>query len=317
MRTTKILPSILLAALVAWPCFETPSATGAMWPFGFRQRVCRAKKPSSSPQELGSSLSWHDSYRDAVAEARHDGKMLLILFRAAGDASQCDSLDDGVLAHPEISARLKHFVRLRVPLDVTIRQQGKSVALIDQSAFDEMLGRQGIAIIDFAHPNAEYYETVVSCFPMLDGQPYSADQARVILDLPAGTLTQRTLIYAVRVHPERPASTDGQLEPNLVEEAESHSIHQASIRLQGHHNWEGRFHRINRRLRGRLIASEVCAESWPGEGLLQGAIECVRCWRLSSGHWRAVCRRHRCYGYDMQRGSNGVWYATGIFGSRQ
>ena len=32
----------------------------------------------------------------------------------------------------------------------------------------------------------------------------------VILDLPPGTLTQRTLIYAVRTHPERPASADGQ-----------------------------------------------------------------------------------------------------------
>jgi hypothetical protein len=58
----------------------------------------------------------------------------------------------------------------------------------------------------------------------------------------------------------------------------------------------------------------VCAESWPGENLVEAAIECVRCWRLSSGHWEAVRTQHTVYGYDMKRGSNDVWYATGIFG---
>ena len=62
------------------------------------------------------------------------------------------------------------------------------------------------------------------------------------------------------------------------------------------------------------MASEECAESWPGQGLLESAIECVRCWRLSSGHWAAVRAEHRCYGYDIKRGNNGIWYATGIFG---
>ena len=134
--------------------------------------------------------------------------------------------------------------------------------------------------------------------------------------LPPGTLTQRTLIYAVRVHPEKPASTDGELDRNLLEEAEGHSQYQADIRRQGHHFWELRFPRIIGRLPGGLTAREVCAESWSGENLVEAAIECVRCWRLSDGHWSAVMAVNRCFGYDMKRGSNGVWYATGIFGSR-
>jgi hypothetical protein len=63
-----------------------------------------------------------------------------------------------------------------------------------------------------------------------------------------------------------------------------------------------------------MTASEVCAESWPGENLVEAAVECVRCWRLSQGHWSAVRAAHRLFGYDMKRGSNGIWYATGIFG---
>jgi hypothetical protein len=48
-------------------------------------------------------------------------------------------------------------------------------------------------------------------------------------------------------------------------------------------------------------------------GLVAAAIDCVHSWRQSSGHWSAVRSRHRFYGYDMKRGSNGIWYATGIF----
>ena len=38
---------------------------------------------------------------------------------------------------------------------------------------------------------------------------------KVLFDLPAGTLTQRTLIYAVRISPKHPASTRGQFHPTL------------------------------------------------------------------------------------------------------
>ncbi|MGA2258524.1 MAG: hypothetical protein ABSG53_27995, partial [Thermoguttaceae bacterium] len=130
---------------------------------------------------------------------------------------------------------------------------------------------------------------------------------------PPGTLTQRTLIYAVRIHPEKPASALGRPDERLLAEAESHSQYQAGIRLQGHHGWGSRFPRIAAML--GCSPREVCAESWPGQNLLESAIECVHCWRQSSGHWSAVQARNRAFGYDMKLGANGVWYATGIFGA--
>ena len=272
--------------------------------------------PAFSSETSKAQLTWQGNYRDAVLQARREKKMMFILFCAEGDASQCDCLCKDVLTDAKIIAKLKKFVCLRVPLDATTSHGKKQKKLLEHSSLAEMLGRQGMAVIDYAHKDADYYGTVVSCFPILRNQPYSVKKTLVILNLPPGTLHQRTLIYAVRIHPECPASTNGRLSPILVEEAQSHSRYQARIRLQGHHNWENRFHRINTRLSNGLIACEVCAESWPGEGLLQGAIECVRCWRLSSGHWSAVRGYHNCYGYDIERGSNGIWYATGIFGTR-
>ncbi len=278
-----------------------------------------------TPAKQG-QLAWHDDYARAMDLAERQGKMLFILFTSADNSAtdlDNDSDDDRDSAHrlaiatPEMQEKLKNFVRLALPVDAKITMGGKKVTLLELPAYSEMLARQGMAVVDFASKNSRYHGSIVSMFPLYRGQAFSAQQIGVMLDLPPGTLTQRTLIYAVRTHPERPASSDGNIRTDLTSEAESHSDYQARIRLQGHHSWETRFHRIRSRLPGGLTATEVCAESWPGENLLAAAIECVRCWRKSSGHWSAVRDNHPCYGYDMKRGNNGIWYATGIFGKRR
>jgi len=171
-------------------------------------------------------------------------------------------------------------------------------------------------IVDLTDPNSKYFGRVVSVYPLSLPAALSSDHLSALLDLPAGSLTQRSLILAVRMHPERPASTNGELSKSLADETSSHSQYQADTHLQGHQRWESRFHRINQLLPNGLLSQEVCAESWPGQGLMQAAIECVASWRQSSGHWRAVRGNHSFFGYDMKRGGNGVWYATGIFSTR-
>jgi hypothetical protein len=269
-------------------------------------------KPAEKKQPA--DLAWLGDYAQAWDIAERQAKMLLLYFCSAGRLS--DKFDAEALADPEVRRKLDGLVRVRLSLDAKVAADGRQTKLLEHPAFAEMLGLPGLAIIDLAHKGAKYYGHVVSAFPFLDERVYGADEMKVMLDLPPGTLTQRTLIYAVRTHPEHPESTRGQFDPHLQEEAENHAQYQADIRVQGHHFWEGRFRRINGALPGGCLAREVCAESWPGQGLLAAAIECVRCWRLSSGHWGAVRECHPVYGYDMKRGDNGVWYATGIFGRR-
>jgi len=272
----------------------------------------------SLPDGALSEAAWHTSYAKAMQEAKDQKKMLLIYFESPDEKAdtRCRRFRQEVLSDATVIAKMRDYVRLRMPTDATIRSGGKDVRVLKHPAFREMLGRPGLAIIDYASEGKSYYGRVVSTFPLADNLHYSPDRVKVILGLPPGTLTQRTLIYAVRIHPDGPRSTHGQLSETLLHEARSHSEHQADIQLQGHHNWESRFHQINRRLPRGLMAVEVCAESWPGENLVEAAIECVRCWRFSSGHWSAVRAHHPRFGYDMRRGRNGIWYATGIFGRR-
>jgi hypothetical protein len=267
-------------------------------------------------QDSPADIHWHTDYTRATEVAEMEGRMLFIFFYRPGADELCERFESNVLTEPAVGKKLRDYVCAKLPVDVKIQVKGKELSVLGHSAFKEMECKPGVAILDFVHKETKVYRRVVSTFPITQRLWYTPEQMVVILDLPLGTLTQRTLIYAVRTHPENPASTSGQLNSTLLKEAESHSQHQARICRQGHHRWERRFHRINARLSGGLIAREICAESWSGENLVEAAIECVRSWRLSSGHWSAVRARHRCYGYDMKRGRNGVWYATGIFGGR-
>ncbi len=269
--------------------------------------LCFASKVKSN------AIYWHDDYARAVQEAQRQGKMLFIYFCDPGENCECNRFKSETLDDALVCSKLRDYVCLQVPLDAWITADGEKVVLLKHEALKEMLGRPGIAIVDYVHQDPQLYGTVVSTFPITQRLWYTPEKMAAILDLPPGTLTQRTLIYAVRTHPDKPASTKGDPSPYLFEEARKQSQYQADIRLQGHHFWESRFHRIRAKLEG-LSAREVCAESWPGENLVEAAVECVRCWRLSDGHWSTVAGRQRVFGYDMKRGSNGIWYATGIFG---
>jgi len=267
-----------------------------------------AEEPAAEPV--------HTDYQKAMQEATLSRKMLFIYFHDAKLSAARRAFETLSLASPENQEKLKQYVYLELPKDAKIKSGGKELEVLKHPSFAEMLGRSGVAIVDLKHEKADYFGHVVSTFPFSPGHYYNKRALGVILDLPPGTLTQRTMIYAVRIHPEAPASTQGQFHQALAEEAKSHANYQASIQVQGHHSWDARFHRINAKLPGGTLAQEVVAESWPNESLVEACVDCVDSWRQSPGHWSAVRSRHPLFGYDIKRGRNGIWYATGIFGLR-
>jgi hypothetical protein len=275
--------------------------------------LCVSQVSLPGPKTETAPIVWHDDYARAVRDAQQQGRMLLIYFCDPGGECDCNRFKAQTLDDPAVCSKLQDYVCMQAPLDASIISDGKKTVLLEHEAFREMLGKPGIAIIDYRQEDSPEYGKVVSAFPITKSLWYTPEKMAVILDLPPGTLTQRTLIYAVRTHPEKPASTNGKESSYLLDEARNQSQYQADIRVQGHHFWESRFHRICSRLNSSS-ASEVCAESWPGQNLVDAAIECVHSWRQSSGHWSAVRSPQRQFGYDMKRGANGVWYATGIFG---
>lgn len=283
---------------------------------GFGTLSAETPAPTQSANDAN-ELNWHTDYGQAVKAAEAGGRMLFIFFHHPGDEPNRRAFEQQVLADADVQALLQNYELVKLPLDATIVSDGQPVKLLRHASFHHMHGQQGVAVMDLKHREQKYYHHVVSSFPFKPGTYYAKRKMDVILNLPPGTLTQRTLVFAVRTHPDAPQSTHGAVHPALKQGAEHHSIHQASIKLQGHHNWDSRFHQLNAQLPSDVLSVEVAAESWPGETLVEAAEECVHCWRQSSGHWSAVRAFHPWFGYDMKRGSNGIWYATGIFGKRR
>jgi hypothetical protein len=259
------------------------------------------------------SIEWEDDYARALARAEKERRMLLVYFQGENRDDVQRQFESDALTNAKVRRKLARFVLARLPARTKVQVGGEQVELLKHPSFEAMYGRQGFAIVDASDKESQQFRHVVSAFPLSQRRRFDERRMGVILDLPKGTLTQRTLIYAVRMHDERPASTDGSFSTILASEAESHSQHMADIDVQGHHNWGHRFQRISAKL-GGMAAQEVCAESWPGQELVDAAEECVSSWRQSSGHWGAVSARQPMFGYDMKLGSRAVWYATGIFG---
>ncbi len=278
---------------------------------------CRAEDAEDKAADA-TELAWETDYAAANQQAERQKKMLLIHFVDDAHPAASAPFLKHVQDNPKVREKLASFVLLRLPLDAQVKAKGQPIRLLDHPSLAEMEKCQGLAVIDYANPGTEHYGFVVSTLPFKSGKyyRYNPKHVGVLLDLPPGTQTQRALVFAVRIHPEAPASTKGELDPHLVREAKSHSQYQAQIHVQGHHHWEARFPRIHQMLGFGLTPQEVVAESWPHENLLDAAVDCVHSWRQSSGHWGAVKRDQPKFAYDMRRGSNGIWYATGIFGNR-
>lgn len=264
------------------------------------------------------TLSWETDYQTAWQRAEQDRKKLLIVFTDRTTASQFAAIERQ-LAESKHALALDAHILANIPTDAKITVNGRETRVLDSSAFSELHGSPGVAIIDLASVGTSYYKHVVNQLPFRSGKYYhfASSSVPTLLTLPEGTLTQRSMIFAVRTHPEAPQSTGGDLNPLLLDEATSHSQHQANIRTQGHHNWDNRFQRIRGRLAlfgGRSgTPREVVAESWPNQDLMDSCVDCVHSWRQSSGHWGAVRSPQSQYAYDIRRGSNGIWYATGLF----
>jgi hypothetical protein len=261
-------------------------------------------------------IAWMDNYQQALEVAAERSQMALVWFYDPVASETNERFERDVLSQSLIAdAIAERCVVAKLPLDAKSASEDIPLKLLDHPAFADMQHSPGLAMIDMTDSESPLFRQVVSVYPFTRGT-ISAEKLAVLLALPRGTLTQRTLMFAVRTHREGPRSTEGEFSSLLARETESHASHQARINRQGHHNWETRFHAINARLPSGLLAREVCAESWPGQGLVEAAEECVHSWRQSPGHWEAVRTKHALFGYDMKRGSNGVWYAAGIFGGR-
>ena len=261
-----------------------------------------------SPEAVLAPLSWESSFPLAIEKAKAEKKMVLVLITQSGTEKQTDKMAQWI-AEPQNRPILdRSYVLVQVDGSANVDFAGKTGPILQKPEFREMGRKAGIAIIDFQ--NDDYLGKVVGAFPLIRLQ-YSSFHINQILTLPPGTLTQRMLTFAIRVHPNRPQSANGRPSCFLMKLAFGHACNQASTHVMGHQNFSSRSSQVMRAHPGTQ-SSEICAQTGGGVALI-GALGLAQLWRGSSAHWSAMKSPSRGWGYDMQRSNNGNWYGCGLF----
>lgn len=254
---------------------------------------------------------WHTDYYEAQVAAEKRYQNLLINFTDNSAESQDLSTHLHTLV---LYKHLKFYTTAELPTTTTITYGDAEHQLIKEDFAKYLYGQPGIVIINYSNPEDPTYNYSVSAIPAryLNTQ----DKILKLLQLPEGSITQRTMIWALRTHPARPQSVNGPQNNYLRTETALAAQYQAQIGQQGHHNWNARFARISNRIPG--LAKEIVSETWPGRNrLVPAALDLVNSWyeadrHQAVGHWGVAMRRTQAYSYDMAYGSNGLWYSSGI-----
>ncbi len=268
----------------------------------------RSKVEASEPEVQLAPLVWESDFQLALEKAQTEKKMLLALITQSGGEAQTRQLAEWLAAPGNRSVLENSFVCVELDGSAEIQFQGKTALLLEHPAFREMGRKPGLATIDCQ--NDDYQGQVVGAFPLI-GLRYSQFHINQILNLPPGTLTQRMLTFAIRIHPNRPQSANGRPSCFLMKLAFGHACNQASTHVMGHQNFSYRSGQVMRAHPGTQ-SSEICAQTGGGVALV-GALGLAQLWRGSSAHWSAMKSPSRGWGYDMQRSNNGSWYGCGIF----
>jgi hypothetical protein len=109
----------------------------------------------------------------------------------------------------------------------------------------------------------------------------------------------------------------GQPHPTLQGMAERIAKLQAEMGVQGHHQWEQRYHWLEDAMPDCKGFREDVAESWDHNTIAEAAREMFNSWRQSPGHWESINGVCDYYGYAMglNAGKN-IWYACAIFADK-
>lgn len=261
-------------------------------------------------------LAWHTDYSAAYRQARTEHKQLLMFFRDEMDLLTAGKLEQEVLSKTELKEPLNHFVRLVLPtttlapLPKDAKPEEKPVRLLEYTAFSHMHNHAGLAILDLVDEKDHLFGKVVSAHPFSSNTLGSTGSVRVMLELPRGTITQRTLTYVLRTHPEQPVSAWGKGDFILYEQCRIAAQLMANYNSVGHHDWGNRSAFVGSQFGSSPM--EV-ASIGGGSTLFEAAQSAVNVWRGSGVHWGMMITPNRFFGYDMVQAPNGTWYANGIF----
>lgn len=265
---------------------------------------------SDSPESLG-ELSWHDDYATAYEEAAGLRRRLVMLFAGSSDQSRPDSR--GGFEAAEVEAALGDSVRLQLPVDFKVA--GSETSLLEHRSFRHLGGQPGVVIIELSDPASPLFGQAVSAMPLPVGDRFPLESLKRLLDLPAGSIGQRSLLFEIRS-----AVDSAELDSALVNAAPHVTLSDLAnrnARFMAHFERDelfeaGRRQEILHRTFGEAAEFRELTFATPEPASIQSAAsQAVQHWTRQTTEPTALTGPATAYGLDLfQSPESGRWFAT-------
>lgn len=269
--------------------------------------------PAKPPETQLAAVKWHEDYLSAYQEAITKKSRLLMLFRDRAEPDSVTTSTSGVGA-PELQPLLEGFVRVVMPVNF-VAPGGKAgespKLLLEHRSFRHLGVRPGIAVVDLTDSTSPTFGRVVSAVHQPENGKYTPEILAEMLKLPAGSVSQRTLLLAVRTSVRNGGVSTLESSPLLNKLAGRNS------RLMAYYGKSGSFEQENRQQAVAAVYGEdvelqelvYAADS--ATSIQEASIQAVQSWLQVPENLDVLSGQIEALGVEMvQSPDSDSWYAT-------
>ncbi|NQV24786.1 MAG: hypothetical protein HQ518_10495 [Rhodopirellula sp.] len=273
-----------------------------------------------TPDNTAETLKWHRDYLAAYVEASLEKRYLLMFFREAVVGGEPLISTDSVFA-PSLRPILEQFSRVELPLNAAMPAPSHTNGadndadlpniLLKHRSFRHLGARQGIAIVDLTDPASLNYARVVSVLPLPESGPFNSDELTLTLNLPKGSISQRTLLFAIRKTIPDSNLSMREFSPTLIELARRNSRYMANAGQAGHFDQEIREQRIEAEFGPQAELKELVFATESDTTIHDAALQAVTSWIGTPESFEVLDTPATAMGMEMfQNSESGRWFVT-------
>ncbi len=291
-------PVVSKPAVVLSPAIEKPSNDVPVTP---------------TPTKNVAALVWHQDYLAGYQQAMQAKRPLLMQFRDISEPDVSESRIAG-FGDPELQPLLENFVRVSMPVGATVPGQTPGQApsrLLDHRSFRHLNGKAGVVIIDLTEPNAPNFARVVSALPLPPDGRFSPEILGKLLQLPAGSIGQRSLLLAIRTATSAPDFTVGEQQPLLDQLANRNARLMAQAEIVGSYDQGARVAAITDAFGTGAKIGELLYATDGSTTVQEAAISAVRKWLSTPADKALMSQPATAFGIELfQSQTSQRWFAT-------
>lgn len=298
---------------------EPPTLTDPLETLTVRTEDENSEPPSE--EKRSEELGWHRDYLTAYREAAEQKRYLLMLFQES--TLKGSSLSSSAMFAPSMRPMLEQFSRVELPLDATLprktdseeeeveQQSDVPELLLEHRSFRHLGVRPGLAIVDLTDPESADYARVVSVIPLPKDGAITDLDLMLALDLPTGSISQRTLLFTIRRTIPDTSLSMREFSSDLIELAHRNCRYMAHAGQLGSFDEDFRQQKVTETFGPQAELKQLLYATEAEATIHDAALQAVESWIQSPESFDVLNGPAQTTGMDMfQDPESGRWYVT-------